>query len=348
MKFFSLLFLSLFAISGYSQDTQDQSFLESIKVKPYLRIKDTNDSVSRKNTLEFDSSGIVIEKIVSPNLSVLFNPEFQRQSALQGTSTGASNDYLGFFVNEAYFTVNDLTRNNGDLGIKLTAGAYANPNYKMETYYQPFRFIYKPLEDKILSNGKRDLGVMISKNFFGDAIRSSVSYITGESSNGEFSINSNNDNVNAGAMRFNLTVFPFREANEALKELSIGLNLKSVLMSVSRSWYSLLLGYKYDKFSTSLEYLKSYSTNAASYISGASFFTTYEFCSLIQPIFRWDYTDTSATTGKRTPDHLIVMGANTKWFDGKLQAALTYDQEFNPSTNVNLAKRIMISTQYSY
>jgi len=327
---------------------QDQSFVESLKVKPYLRVRDTNDSVTKKNSMEFDSSGIVIEKIVSPNLSVLFNPEFQRQTAIQGTSIGTSNDYLGFFVNEAYFTINDLTRTNGDLGIKLTAGAYANPNYKMETYYQPFRFIYKPFEDKILSNGKRDLGVMISKNFFGDAIRSSVSYITGESSNGEFSINSNNDNVNAGAMRLNLTVFPFREANDALKELSIGLNLKSVLMSVSRSWYSLLLGYKYDKFSTSLEYLKSYSTNAASYISGASFFASYEICSMLQPLVRWDYTDTSATSGKRTPDHLIVMGLNSKWFDGKLQAAVTYDQDYNPSTMVALAKRFMISTQYSY
>ncbi|MCX6111693.1 MAG: hypothetical protein NTY22_00160 [Proteobacteria bacterium] len=348
MKFLGLLFLSLFAFSGYSQDTQDQSFVESLKVKPYLRVRETNDSVSRKNSLEFDSSGIVIEKTVTPNLSVLFNPEFQRQSAIQGVSTGTSNDYLGFFVNEAYFTINDLTRTSGDLGIKLTAGVYANPNYKMETYYQPFRFIYKPLEDKILANGKRDLGVMVSKNFFDDAVKTNIAYVTGVSSNGEFSVNPNNDNINAGAVRLDVTVFPFKNVNAALKDLSLGLNWKAVLMSISRSWYSLLLGYKYDKLSTSLEYLKSYSTNAATYISGASFFASYEICSMFQPIVRWDYTDTSATTGKRTPDHLVVMGANTKWFDGKLQAALTYDQEYIPSTKATIAKRIMLSTQYSY
>ncbi|MEI6079449.1 MAG: hypothetical protein WCQ53_02260 [bacterium] len=352
MRVFSLFCLSLFAFSIYAEGqpavAEEQSFMESLKVKPYLRVKETNDFTARKNSVEFDSSGIVIEKNVTSNLSVLFNPEFGRQSSVQGTAITTGNDYLGFFVNEAYFTINDLTKTYGDYGIKLTVGAYANPNYKMEQYYQPFRFVYKALEDKLLTNGKRDLGAMISKNFFEDRVRTSISYITGVSSDGEFSANAGNDNINSGASRLNVTVFPFKGMGDAVKDLSLGLNLKSVLMSVARSWYSVLLGYKYDKFTTSLEYLKSYSTNASTYVGGSSFFAAYEILSYFQPIVRWDYTDMSATTGKRTRDDLVVMGVNTKWFDGKLQAALTYDQEYNATTKGNIAKRLMVSTQYSY
>jgi hypothetical protein len=345
MKFVGFLFLSLFAFSVFAQE---QSFVESIKVTPYLRVKEINDFTSRSSGIEFDTSGIVVEKNVTPNLFVLVNPEFQRKSAIEGVSSGTVNDTLNFFVNEAYFSVNDITSTYGDYGLKLTAGIYANPNYKMEQYYQPFRFIYKGLEDRLLSNGKRDLGVMMSKNFFGDMLRTSISYITGVSANGEFSVNANNDNINAGASRLNVTLFPFRNAGDALKELSIGLNLKSVFMSVARSHYSFLLGYKYDKFASTLEYLKSYSTSATKYVNAASFSASYEVVSYFQPLFRWDYSDMSNTTGKRTPNNFIVLGANTKWFDGKLQAALTYDQEYNPSSKATTAKRLMIATQYRY
>jgi hypothetical protein len=345
MKLFGFLFLSLFAFSVFAEE---QSFVESLKVTPYLRLKDTNNFTNNTNGMEFDSSGITLEKNVTPNLFMLFNPEFQRKSAIEGVSSGTANDTLNFFVNEAYFSVNDLTSTYGNYGIKLTAGIYANPNYKMEQYYQPFRFIYKALEDRILANGKRDLGVMISKNFFDDMLRTSISYITGVGSNGEFSVNANNDNINSGGSRLNATLFPFKNAGDALKELSLGFNLKSIFMSAARSHYSFLLGYKYDKFASSLEYLKSYSASAIKYVNAVSFSTSYEIASYFQPMFRWDYTDMANTAGKRSPDHLIILGANTKWFDGKLQAALTYDQEYNPSSKATIAKRLMISTQYKY
>ena len=38
---------------------------------------------------------------------------------------------------------------------------------------------------------------------------------------------------------------------------------------------------------------------------------------------------------------------NTKWFEDKLQAAVTYDQTYCPDVMVTAAKRFMISTQVS-
>jgi hypothetical protein len=350
MKFLSFALLTLFSFSVFAQDqaaqTPQQAPTESLKITPYLRLKMVNDSVARKNSIDFDTSGITIEKKFGENFSVLVNPEFKRGTALFGAAS--TNDSLDFFLNQGYFTINDLTRSYGDYGLKLTAGLYQNPNYNVEQYYQPYRFIYKGLEDRILTNGKLDLGVMLSKNFFEDVLRVYLSYITGVSNVGEFFVDPSNDNINAGGSRLNVSVFPFLKMGDALKELSLNFNLKALGRANARSWYSFLLGYKYDRLATSLEYLKSYSSNASTYVGAASFGASYDVYGPLQAIARWDYTDLSATTGKRTHDDLYLIGANTKWFSGKLQAALTYDQDYNPSTHKAVAKRVMIATQCKF
>jgi hypothetical protein len=184
---------------------------------------------------------------------------------------------------------------------------------------------------------------MFTQSFLDEAINVSLGYITGVSYVGEFTPAVENDNINAGGAHLVVTFFPFKNFEEGLKELSFTLNLKSVFRGTARSNYNLLIGYKRDKFATSLEILKTYSSVRATDIQAVSFGASYDVWGPLQALARWDYSDNKSAVNVH--DHLFVLGMNTKWFDSKLQAALTYDQDYDPSAKTTIAKRIMIATQ---
>lgn len=336
-KFFAILFVVAFSAPVFAQN--------DLKVSPFLRMKMVDTTTTKTNSIDFDLSGVQISKKFSDNFSVTVTPGFFRES-LYGTGHAvANNDSLNFSLIEGYMSIRDITNTCGDCGLGLVAGQYESMFYKMEQYYQPFRFIYKPLDSKLMINNYTDLGVMFTKSFMDEAINLSLGYITGVSYVGEFTPAVENDNINAGGAHFVATFFPFKGFGEGLKELSLTFNLKSVFRGTARSNYNFLLGYKYDKFATSLEFLKTYSSVRLTDISAVSFGASYEVWGPFQALFRWDYSDDKSAVNVH--DHLFVLGVNTKWFDSKLQAALTYDQEYNPSSKTTVAKRIMLATQVS-
>ena len=155
---------------------------------------------------------------------------------------------------------------------------------------------------------------------------------------------------NAGAFILNATFAPFKTFdNEALKELALTINWKALNRTTERSNYNLLLGYKYAGFATSLEYVGTYSkNNDANQIKAMSFGASYDVWKNLQPLVRWDYADSKdlTVTGTRYA-HVFLLGLNTKWFEDKLQAAISYDQTYCPDTKVNASKRVMLSTQVS-
>jgi hypothetical protein len=323
---------------------------DSLKITPYIRMRSTSNFTNRQTVMDMDSSGIIFEKKVGDNFTAVFVPEFNRRSSVSPltstTTTNYTNDTLDAYINELYLEVKDISRSYGDYGISLKLGQYEAPFYRLEQSYQPFRFIYKPLEDKLLTNGRLDLGLMLGKSLFDDSLKIYLSYITGASKNGELFPSTNNDSINAGASRFMINFSPFKTmGNAALKDLSLTFNLKAYGRVNAKSYYNFLLGYKYDRFAASLEYLKTYSTDIAKFLSAVSFSTSYDIYGPFQGLFRWDYSDTGT---KRTADHLIVAGVNTKWLEGKWQVAFTFDNERNPSTSTTIANRFMISSQYKY
>lgn len=133
-----------------------------------------------------------------------------------------------------------------------------------------------------------------------------------------------------------------------MKDLSFTFNIKALGRTSARSYYNFLLGYKYKRFATSAEYLQTYSIDRAKFINATSFGASYDIWGPIQALVRWDYQYVANTKGIRIPDHFLVMGINTKWFDGKLQTAFTYDTDRNPSTEATLSNRFMIAMQYVY
>jgi len=336
-KFFAVLFVVAFAAPAFAQD--------DVKINPFLRLKMVDNTTAKTNSVDFDLSGVQISKKFSDNLSVTVTPGFYRESLYGNGHAIANNDALNFALIEGYLSINDITKTYGDHGIGLMAGQYESRFYQMEQYYQPFRFIDRPLDYKMMVNNYVDLGVMMGKSFFDEAINLSLGYVSGVSYVGEFTPADENDNINAGGVHLVAAFFPFKKFGDGLKDLSLTFNLKSIFRSNARSNYNFLLGYKYAGFATSLEYLKTYSSNRATDIQAMSFGASYDVWGPIQALARWDYSDDKSATNQF--DHVFLLGMNTKWFDGKLQAALTYDQEYDPQTKTNIAKRIMLATQVS-
>lgn len=339
-RFFVLLALVAFLAPAFANAEDD-----GLKVSPFLRFKLVNDSVANQTYHDFDLSGIEISKKVTDNLSVKVTPGFFRKS-LYGVGQAAGTDNLDFVLVEGYFSIGDLTKGYGDQGINLMAGQYEQPFYTMEEYYQPFRFIYRPIDYKLMENEYVDLGVMASKSFFDNAINLYLGYLSGVSWMGEYTVSPNNDNINAGGVRLVASFFPFKKFCDCWKDLSLTFNLKSIARTDARSNYNFLLGYKYERLSTSLEYLKTYSTVKATDIQATSFGISYDVWGPFQALGRWDYSDNKSAANQY--DHLFLIGMNTKWFDGKLQAAVTYDQDYDPKAKVALAKRVMVATQFHY
>jgi len=328
-KFFAVLFVVAFAAPAFAQD--------DLKINPFLRMKMVDNTMTKTNSVDFDLSGIQISKKVSDNLSVTVTPGFSRGSLFNSATV---NNDLDFALIEGFFAINDITRGYGDYGIGLVAGQYESPFYKMEQYYQPFRFIYSPIDSKLMLSEYVDLGVMMGKSFFDNAINVSLGYVSGLNY-----FATPEKVVNAGGAHLVASFFPFKKFGEGLKELSLTFNLKSIFRNTARSNYNFLLGYKYDRFATSLEYLKTYSSVRLTDIQALSFGASYDICTRLQGLARWDYSDDKSTLNQF--DHLFLLGLNTKWFDSKLQAAVTYDQEYDPQAKTNVAKRIMLATQVS-
>jgi len=341
-KFFVILFAVALSAPAFAQD--------DLQINPFLRMKMVDETMSKTNSVDFDLSGVQISKKFGDNFSVTVTPGFYRESLYgnghpQGGVAPQVNDSLNFALIEGYFSIRDLTKTYGDYGLNLVVGQYESPFYKMEEYYQPFRFIYRPLDYKLMTNNYVDLGAMFAMSFWKEAINVSLGYISGTSFVGEFTPAIENDNVNAGGTHLVATIFPFKSYDEGLKDLSLTFNLKSVFRSQARSNYNFLLGYKYDKFSTSLEYLKTYSSVRLTDIQAVSFGASYDVWGPWQALARWDYSDNKSAVSVH--DHLFLIGVNSKWFDNKLQAALTYDQDYDPSAKRSVAKRIMLATQVS-
>ncbi len=322
---------------------------DDLSVNPFVRFRMTSDFVAPKTTgFDFDLSGVTIEKKFGENFSAVVTPGFARKNEIARVATVGSNT-VDFVLIQGFFKVNDLTREYGDYGIALTVGQYESPMYLIEQAYQPFRFVMSPLDSRILSINYVELGAMVSKSFFEDALMTSVMYSSGRGIwNG---YNNPADALgNAGAAVLTATVSPFKTyENDAMKDLSVTINWKAFARTSARSSYNLLLGYKYAGFATSLEYLATYSTtNSLDQVKASSFGASYDICANLQPMIRWDYTDSKDATITGAPyQHLMLVGVNTKWFESKLQAAVTYDQDYRPDTKATVAKRVMISTQVS-
>lgn len=323
-KLFAIVFAVAFTAPAFAQS-------DTLKVDTFLRYKMTTDFVSDLTYHDFDLSGVRIAKEFGDNFSAVITPGF---NFYQRTA----NERINFGLIEAYFKINDLTSTYGDYGITLVAGQYESPFYTMEQYYQPYRFIYRPIDYKLMDDEYVDLGAMVGVKMFDEAISVSLGYISGRS----WLVNLDN----YGGTRLVATFFPFKNFGEALEELSLTFNLKSVFDTRQRSNYNFLLGYKYGCFATSLEYLKTYSSDKATDIQAMSFGASYDVWGPLQALARWDYSDAvDATITGSQYQHLFLLGVNTKWFDNALQAAVTYDQAYNPQAKTTMAKRIMVATQ---
>jgi hypothetical protein len=262
-------------------------------------------------------------------------------------NTSIENDMLTFALIEGYFNFKDLTKGYGDYGLGLKVGQFIVPFYNMEQRYQPFRFINKPIDYKMMSANFADLGALLYTSVFNNMLDVSMGYVTGGGIwNNELREDDLNDNVNAGCVLLTTSFFPFKNGSDAVKELSLTFNLKAVARTSARSNYNFLLGYKYESLATSFEFLNTYSTNRAKDITATSFGVSYDVYGPFQAIGRWDYSDNKSAVVKL--DHLFLIGVNTKWQKGKIQAALTYDQDYDPANKKAIAKRLMLATQFNY
>jgi len=335
-----VLTLSILSSPAFSEDTG------SIKTNILLRPRAISDFVTKKSSMDFDLSGIRVEKNINDNVSGVIFPGFVRTSNFVKNDY-VENDFLSFALIEGYFNFNDITKGYGDANIGMKAGQFIVPFYNMEQKYQPYRFIYKPLDYKTLPTNFADLGLMLYSSFFSKMLDVSFGYITGAGVwNNELREDENNDNTNAGAFMFTTSFYPFKNGAEAVKELSLTFNWKAVLKAASRSNCNVLLGYKYRSLATSFEVLRAYSRIRSKDITATSLGISYDIYGPFQAIGRWDYTDNMGATPRLY--HFFLLGMNTKWQDSKIQAALTYDQDYNPATKAATAKRLMLAAQFNY
>jgi hypothetical protein len=322
---------------------------DDLTVNPFLRFKMQSEFVTDQTSMDFDLSGVTIEKKFGNNFSAVVTPGFMRKNVITNVAAVAgANNTVDFVLVNGFFRINDLTSEYGDYGLALTVGQYESPMYFVEQNYQPFRFVMQPLDSRLMPANYVELGAMLSKSFFEDSLMVSLMY-----SSGRGMWNGYNNPVdglgNAGAAVLTTTIAPFKTFdNEALKELALTFNWKAVGRTTATSNYNLLLGYKYAGFATSLEYLGTYSKgNTAD--KAMSFGASYDVWANLQPMVRWDYSDNKGGSLNvvNTYEHIFLLGVNTKWFEDKLQAAVTYDQTYCPDVKITAAKRFMISTQVS-
>lgn len=322
---------------------------DDFTVNPFVRFQMASEFVG-PNTMshDFDLSGITLEKKFGDNLSIVATPGFMRKNMISG-NPAARNNTVDFVLVNGYFKINDLTSCCGDYGLALTVGQFESPMYLMEQYYQPFRFIRNSIDSTLMPANYVEMGAMLAQSYFDESIVASLIYSSGRGMWNGF--NNPVDTLgNAGAFILTATFAPFKTFdNEALKDLALTINWKALNRTTERSNYNLLLGYKYADFATSFEYIGTYSkNNDANQIKAMSFGASYDVWKNLQPLVRWDYVDSKdlTVTGTRY-GHVFLLGLNTKWFEDKLQAAISYDQTYCPDTKVNASKRVMLSTQVS-
>jgi len=314
-----------------------------VKINPFLRMKMVDNDVSKTNNVYTDLSGIQFSKKFGDNLSVTVTPGFTGANFTgEAPSLGGT---MNFELIEGFFAINDITKGYGNYGIDFVAGQYESVFYKMEQNYQPFRFIYMPIDSKLMSEEYVDLGAMVGKSFANGIVNVSLGFVSGRN------YLSGVDADNSGA-RVVATVSPFKNAGAEFKELSLTMNVKSVFRATDTSNYNFLVGYKYDKFASSFEYLGTYNNdNGVNGKKALSFGASYEVWGPLQALVRWDYLRPVPDAVKAAlithREHLVLLGMNTKWFDDKLQAALTYDQTYDTTAKAATNKRLMIATQVS-
>jgi len=341
----SLVFTTLLTLSSvaFAQDVKEP---DPIKVNVLLRPKMITDFASKQNSMDFDLSGIRVERVINDNISGIIYPGFARSSA-NVNSSSINNDMLTFVLIEGYFNFKDVTKNYGDAGLGMKVGQFTVPFYNVEQSYQPFRFIYKPLDYKMMPTNFADLGVMLHRPIADNMVDIWLGYVTGAGIwNSELRSDDLNDNVNAGCLLLTTSFFPFKKGSDAIKDLSLTFNLKAVARTSARSSYNFLLGYKYSSLATSVEYLNTYSTNRSKDLTATSFGISYDVYGPFQAIGRWDYSDNNSAAVHL--DHLFLIGVNTKWQKGAIQASLTYDQDYDPAAKKAIAKRLMLATQFYY
>jgi len=184
---------------------------------------------------------------------------------------------------------------------------------------------------------------MLNRSFMDDALKVYLGYIAGVGFlNSEFFSSTLNDNVNAGVTRMMVSFFPWKNTDSMLKELSITFNIRATARVNARSSYNFLAGYKYAGLSVSAEYLGAYSTDASKKMQVGSFGANYDLYGPFQPLFRYDYSDQNGSV-----ENYILGGINTKWYEGKYQAAITFGVKDTPHADASM-KRILISTQASF
>jgi len=311
-----------------------------VKINPFLRMKMVDDDVSKTNNVYTDLSGIQFSKKFGDNLSVVVTPGFNGSVGINGEAPSAT---MNFALIEGFFAINDITKGHGNYGIEFVAGQYESTFFKMEQNYQPFRFIYMPIDSKLMNEEYVDLGAMVGKSFANGIVNVSLGFVSGR--NYLSSPTGADSGDNAGA-RVVATVYPFKNAGEEVRDLSLTMNLKSVFRAEYQSNYNFLVGYKYDKFAASVEYLGTYNNDID--VNGQkalSIGASYDVWGPLQALARWDYVKSNITDSPR--DHLVLLGMNTKWFDDKLQAAVTYDQTYLTVFKTTMNKRLMIATQVS-
>ena len=341
-RFFVLIALVIFSASCFAQAAKD------FDLKSVIRFRLESDFVPKTTRMDFDFTYFQLTKNFGENFSAVFAPGIVR-SALSVNTTAIKNDTLNFALYAAFFKINDVTKSNGDYGVSIVGGQYFSPFYTTEQYYQPFKFIEKPLDFRLFPNTITPLGVMVSKNFFDNVLRTTLAYVSGAGAwNSELFPAAYNDNVNAGGVHLMASFFPFTNMDETIKDLSVTLNVMSIARVTARSGYNILVGYKYEKFATSLEYAGAYSSIATNKVSAISFGASYDVWGPFQVLGRYDYADIKNPALTFLPSNLnnvFLLGLNTKWFDNHFQVAVTYDQNYDPSTKANVSKRFMIATQ---
>ena len=342
-RFFVLIALIAFSTTCFAEAAKD------FDIKGVIRFRLESDFVPKTTKMDYDFTYLQVTKTFGDNFSFVFAPGIIR-SSLSVNSTSIKNDTLNFVVYAGNFKINDVTRGYGDYGISVVGGQYFSPFFVMEQYYQPFKFIEKPLDFKFFPNTITPLGFMVSKNFLENVIRASMAYVSGAGAwNSELYAGLYNDNVNAGGVHLMVSLFPFmKNESSAMKDLSLTVNIMSIARTTARSSYNLLLGYKYEKFATSFEYAGAYSSIATNKVSAMSVGASYDVWGPMQVLGRYDYADIKAVTQTfylTNINNVFLLGLNTKWFDGHFQVATTYDQDYNPSTKATANRRFMLATQ---
>jgi hypothetical protein len=124
---------------------------DDLTVNPFLRFKMQSEFVTDQTSMDFDLSGVTIEKKFGNNFSAVVTPGFMRKNVITNVAAVAgANNTVDFVLVNGFFRINDLTSEYGDYGLALTVGQYESPMYFVEQNYQPFRFVMQPLDSRLM------------------------------------------------------------------------------------------------------------------------------------------------------------------------------------------------------